>query len=111
MKSTVLNILSRLYASKNKPEGKDLPRETITAYNAARSKPNSTHICHAPFSNMYFNVHGDCAPCWLTFIDPDRYPEKSIRDIWFGEKYQSLRKSLLNYDLTYRCGVCLKNLQ
>jgi molybdenum cofactor biosynthesis enzyme MoaA len=60
---------------------------------------------------MYFNVHGDCAPCWLTFIDPDSYKEKSIREIWFGEKYQTLRKYLLSYDLTHKCNVCLKNLQ
>jgi len=111
MKNIVLKIISSFYSSKNKLEGKDLPRGVITAYNAAREKPASTHICHAPFSNMYFNVHGDCAPCWLTFIDPDKYPEKSIRDIWFGEKYQSLRNHLLANDLTYRCGVCLKNLQ
>src|SRR5690606_2476667 len=72
---------------------------------------NTSYICHAPFSNMYFNVHGDCAPCWLTFIEPDSYPQKSIREIWFGEKYQSLRKNLLAYNLTDKCNVCLKNLQ
>src|ERR1035437_423319 len=71
--------------------GPSLSAGTINAYNASREKLNTDHICHAPFSNMYFNVHGDCAPCWLTFIDPDSYREKSIRDIWFGEKYQTLR--------------------
>lgn len=111
MKSAVYNLLSKLYSAKNNASGPELPGEVITAYNAARSKPNSTHICHAPFSNMYFNVHGDCAPCWLTFIEPDNYPQKSIRDIWFGEKYQSLRNHLLKYDLTHKCNVCLKNLQ
>src|SRR5688572_27730166 len=111
MKSTVYTLLSKLYSAKNNASGPELPVEVITAYNAARSKPNSTHICHAPFSNMYFNVHGDCAPCWLTFIEPDSYPQKSIREIWFGEKYQTLRKRLLENDLTHKCNVCLKNLQ
>ncbi len=110
MKSTVYNILSKLYASGNK-SGPGLSKEMVAAYNAARSKPNSTHICHAPFSNMYFNVHGDCAPCWLTFLEPDNYPAKSIREIWFGEKYQTLRNHLMKYDLTHKCNVCLKNLQ
>jgi MoaA/NifB/PqqE/SkfB family radical SAM enzyme len=91
--------------------GPSLSAETVNAYNASREKLNTDYICHAPFSNMYFNVHGDCAPCWLTFIDPDSYKEKSIRDIWFGEKYQTLRERLRNYDLTFRCSVCLKNLQ
>lgn len=111
MKNKVYSLLSRLYSSKNKSAGPGLSGHVIAEYNAARSKPNSSHICHAPFSNMYFNVHGDCAPCWLTFIEPDSYPQKSIREIWFGEKYQTLRKRLLQYDLTHKCNVCLKNLQ
>ncbi len=110
MKNTVYKLLSQFYSSEKK-SGPGLTSEVVSHYNAARSKPNSTHICHAPFSNMYFNVHGDCAPCWLTFIEPDSYPQKSIRDIWFGEKYQSLRNHLLKYDLTHKCNVCLKNLQ
>ena len=110
MKNVVNKLLGKLISTEAK-SGKDLSKDVVAGYNAARGKLNSTHICHAPFSNMYFNVHGDCAPCWLTFIEPDSYPQKSVRDIWFGEKYQSLRKHLLEYDLTYKCNVCLKNLQ
>lgn len=110
MKNVVNKLLGKLISTEAK-SGKDLSKEVVAEYNAARGKLNSTHICHAPFSNMYFNVHGDCAPCWLTFIEPDSYPQKSVHDIWFGEKYQSLRKHLLEYDLTYKCNVCLKNLQ
>jgi molybdenum cofactor biosynthesis enzyme MoaA len=112
VKEKLLHLVSKAVgAFRNHPSGPELSSDTIIAYNAARSKPNATHICHAPFSNMYFNVHGDCAPCWLTFIEPDSYPKKSIREIWFGEKYQSLRKNLLAYNLTDKCNVCLKNLQ
>jgi MoaA/NifB/PqqE/SkfB family radical SAM enzyme len=111
MKEKIFQILSKMYSTGKNVSGPGLSKEMIVAYNAARSKPNSTHICHAPFSNMYFNVHGDCAPCWLTFIEPDNYPKKSIREIWFGEKYQTLRNHLLKYDLTHKCNVCLKNLQ
>lgn len=103
-------ILGKLLSSKNR-SGPGLSKEMVTAYNVSRGKPNTAHICHAPFSNMYFNVHGDCAPCWLTFIEPDSYPQKSIREIWFGARYQSLRKKLLEYNLTDKCNVCLKNLQ
>jgi MoaA/NifB/PqqE/SkfB family radical SAM enzyme len=99
-----------LHLTKQK-SGPALSADVVNNYNASREKLNTNYICHAPFSNMYFNVHGDCAPCWLTFIDPDSYKEKSIREIWFGEKYQTLRKYLLSYDLTHKCNVCLKNLQ
>lgn len=111
MKNTVYKLISKLHSTVQKKSGPGLTSNMIADYNAARGKPNSTHICHAPFSNMYFNVHGDCAPCWLTFLEPDNYPAKSIRDIWFGEKYQTLRNHLLKYDLTHKCNVCLKNLQ
>ncbi len=111
MKEKVYNLLSNIYSSINKSSGPGLDSEMIAGYNAARSKPGSKHICHAPFSNMYFNVHGDCAPCWLTFLEPDSYPAKSVHDIWFGEKLQTLRTHLKKYDLTHKCNVCLKNLQ
>jgi molybdenum cofactor biosynthesis enzyme MoaA len=111
MKEIAVEILSKTIGFFKNQEGPGLNKSTITSYNAARSKPNASHICYAPFSNMYFNVHGDCAPCWLTFLDPDAYPKKSIKEIWFGEKFQSLRTHLKNYDLTHKCNVCLKNLQ
>lgn len=111
MKEQIVNLLSKINSAARKQSGPGLSAKTVAEYNAARNKPNASHICHAPFSNMYFNVHGDCAPCWLTFLEPDSYPEKSIHEIWFGEKFQTLRDKLKNYDLTHKCNVCLKNLQ
>lgn len=111
MKEKVVELISKTIGIFKNQEGPGLTKSMVTSYNAARNKPNASYICHAPFSNMYFNVHGDCAPCWLTFLDPDSYPQKSIHDIWFGEKFQTLRSHLKNYDLTHKCNVCLKNLQ
>lgn len=111
MKQKSIEILSKTIGWFKKQEGPGLSNSTISAYNAARKKPSSNFICHAPFSNMYFNVHGDCAPCWLTFLEPDHYPKNSIREIWFGEKFQSIRDNLKKFDLTHKCNVCLKNLQ
>jgi molybdenum cofactor biosynthesis enzyme MoaA len=111
MLSQLKQIFFKSLHSTNQKSGPHLPAATINSYNASREKLSTDYICHAPFTNMYFNVHGDCAPCWLTFINPDSYPKKSIREIWFGEKYQSLRQHLLDFDLTHKCNVCLKNLQ
>lgn len=111
MKAKAIDLLSKAVGVINPKKGPGLENKVIAAYNAARGKPNSNTICHAPFSNMYFNVHGDCAPCWLTFLDPDSYPQKSIHDIWFGEKFQAIRNHLKDFDLTHKCNVCLKNLQ
>ncbi|MCF8257353.1 MAG: radical SAM protein [Flavobacteriales bacterium] len=111
MKDKLLNIYSRMSSSLRNQSGPGLPASTVAAYNASRGRPHSRHICHAPFTNMYFNVHGDCSPCWLTFHDPDSYPNRSVHEIWFGERFQKLRERLLHFDLTQKCSVCLKNLQ
>lgn len=48
--------------------------------------------CKAPFTNMYFNVEGNASPCWLTVGSFGKWSEeRSIRDIWFGEKYTKWR--------------------
>ena len=47
------------------------------AYNASRFIREKTHLCHAPFNNMYFNVHGQVAPCWLTLTSEDNIRQKT----------------------------------
>ncbi len=68
-------------------------------------------MCYAPFTNMYFNIHGDAAPCWLGFTLPDSYPEKSIREIWNGESFNEFRQNIKNVNLEQTCGTCLENLK
>lgn len=83
-----------------------LDSEIIAEYNATRNISNRKFICYAPFKNIYFNIQGDAAPCWLTFKDPDSYPEKSIHDIWFGETFAALRNNIKKCDLSGKCSVC-----
>ena len=60
---------------------------------------------------MYFNVHGEVGPCWLNLTNMGKYPENTIREIWFGERFSKLRKAVKNEDLAYRCGTCMKNMK
>jgi molybdenum cofactor biosynthesis enzyme MoaA len=69
------------------------------------------YICNAPFTNMYFNIHGDAAPCWLGFINPDSYPDKSIQEIWTGNRFEEFRKNIKNNNLEITCSTCLQNLK
>lgn len=70
------------------------------------------YLCHAPFNNMYFNSVGDIANCWLTFDDPEKYDgTRSIREIWFGEKYSRLRQAIREYDLDFKCKTCKHHLE
>ena len=88
-----------------------LKRELITAYNDSRYNKDRDLLCRAPFSNIYFNVIGQAAACWLTFANAPRYPEKSLHDIWFGEYFEGLRNCIREADLTSRCGVCEQNIK
>lgn len=63
-------------------------------------------ICQAPFNSMYFNVFGEVGPCWLNLVGMGKYPEQSIRDIWFGEAFSTLRKELSNRNMAYKCNTC-----
>lgn len=65
--------------------------------------------CKAPFNNMYFNVTGSVAPCWLSIGHIENWNEnKNINDIWFGDKFNKLRNSL-SKDIFLeetKCSVC-----
>jgi len=87
-------------------EGK-LPGEIYESYYQSRTISQKKYLCHAPFNNMYFNSVGDIANCWLTFDNPEKYSEdRTLKEIWFGEKFTSLRNNIKNFDLGNRCKTC-----
>jgi len=88
-----------------------LDKKNLREYNATRGLFHRKYLCYAPFSNMYFNIHGDAAPCWLGFIKPDNYPKKNIKDIWLGAHFQKYRNNIIKKDLNETCAVCLSNLK
>lgn len=68
-------------------------------------------ICKAPVNNMYFTVFGTVAPCWLTVGAIDKWsPERSIKDIWFGEHYQKIRDNIANDIFLGKCSECKKDI-
>lgn len=67
-------------------------------------------VCQAPFNSMYFNVFGEVGPCWLNLGGMGRYPENTIREIWFGEEFEQLREAIENKNLSYKCKTCLANI-
>lgn len=94
-----------------KPEDKSVPEE-FRAYYRSREIAQKKYLCHAPFNNMYFNSLGDVANCWLTFDDPEHYDgTRSIREIWFGEKFTRLRSAIKQYDLDFKCKTCKHHLE
>ena len=67
--------------------------------------------CIAPFNNMYFAVRGQVSPCWLSSGFLDKWSkEKSVRDIWFGEKFRQYRDNLKNNVFEDQCKLCKSDI-
>jgi molybdenum cofactor biosynthesis enzyme MoaA len=81
----------------------------LKKYNKTRSASNRELFCYAPFKNIYFNINGDAAPCWQSFINPDSYPSKSISQIWNGGNFEEIRRGIKEFDLSKKCAVCYDN--
>lgn len=80
-------------------------------YDKYRSLKEKKQICHAPFVNMYFNSWGSVGACWLTLDKAPKYPEKSLKEIWNGEYFQSIRENIKKKNLDKHCSVCKKRIE
>lgn len=89
---------------------KSITQEILKAYNSTRYTNDLSNLCHAPFNNMYFNIHGQAAACWNTFWGAPTWPENSIHDIWFGDYFNKLRENIQKLNLSEQCYVCEGNI-
>jgi len=95
-----------------------LSQEQVLKYNTKRSDfdkhrvVNTLSPCLAPFNNMYFTTEGRVAPCWLLVGYLDTWStQKSIKDIWFGEKFSKYRDNLKNGIFENECRVCKQKIE
>ena len=95
-----------------------LTTEQIEIYNQQRKQfdvsreINTISPCVAPYNNMYFTTEGNVAPCWLLVGHLDKWgPTRSIKDIWFGEKFTEYRKNLANGIFNSECRVCKQKIE
>jgi radical SAM protein with 4Fe4S-binding SPASM domain len=67
--------------------------------------------CNAPFNNMYITLRGDVAPCWKLPGLCDKWSkDRSLMDIWKGEKFQTYRDALKQNKFLNRCQECKKEI-
>lgn len=86
--------------------------EIITKYNNSRSRTYKGIICHAPFVNLNFEQNGNVRSCcYNTSHVLGKWPEKSVIDIWEGEKSKELRNYILQQNLGGGCEECGKMIQ
>ncbi len=65
------------------------------------------HFCYAPYTSMFFSLHGKMAPCYATYGDnSDVYGASSIRDSWFRGGFEKIRNEHRHCDFGSNCGFC-----
>lgn len=84
-----------------------LETELINEFNLHRTCGTRDLLCYVPFRMMYFAFNGDIISCCHNRKNIlGKYPEQSIKSIWFGKKINKLRKFIRANDLDYGCAVC-----
>lgn len=83
-------------------------RRALATYQRYRATPHRESVCNAPFTNLYFSVDGNVAPCWLHWPYPPATwgPERSLLDLWRGPELEHLRTELKAGRFPGRCSEC-----
>ena len=88
-----------------------IDKETITAYNQTRETKDKTLLCHAPFTSVNFQQNGNAnACCYNRSHVLGAFPAQTIKEIWFGEKADELRRYIRNNNLEGGCQMCHQQL-
>jgi radical SAM protein with 4Fe4S-binding SPASM domain len=81
--------------------------ETIRNYNNNRTLGPQKRICNAPFKNMYLNANGNITACCMNNVDIfGNIKNTNLKKAWNGEKANSLRNKIDNFDLSGGCSIC-----
>ncbi|MFB6088231.1 MAG: radical SAM/SPASM domain-containing protein, partial [Candidatus Aenigmatarchaeota archaeon] len=61
--------------------------------------------CYYPWYNISIFSDGRIAPCFL-FHESDSVKNKSLKEVWYGDFFEKIRKRFLNNDLKSVCKNC-----
>jgi MoaA/NifB/PqqE/SkfB family radical SAM enzyme len=62
--------------------------------------------CYYPWYNISIFSNGITQPCFIPRDKGENILEKSLREIWYGEFFESFRKSLIKNKLSKDCSRC-----
>lgn len=66
--------------------------------------------CFEPWFHIYLETDGNVRPCCVTSGLGENINNKSLKDIWFGDKFSSFRDAIANKDYPLSCNQCNANL-
>ena len=109
----MVKILNKIF---NKNKYKAIDKEIIRKFNTNRDdeqnkiiktiKKNNMLLCYAPFNNIFFNSQGQITACCRSSYIFDKFPEKKLKDIWFGSEFSKLRDPIKHDSLSVACQTC-----
>lgn len=89
-----------------------IAREKMIAYNKVRYHGAKKLLCYNPFVNIFFNVKGHAIACCRSHDTIlGKYPDQSIKEIWFGEQFEKMREHMRHNDLNMGCDYCKMQLK
>lgn len=84
-----------------------LTKDQIERFNSTREQSVTDHLCHAPYSSLYFNHKGDVSVCcWNHAFPIGKYGDIPLKDLWNGQSIELLRGKVDAGDLSYGCSKC-----
>lgn len=84
----------------------------LQTYKQKHRKIASPVFCHAPFTSMNLQQNGDVLVCcYNRDYVLGKFPEQSLKEIWFGEKANELRKQFLKDNIHEGCHLCMDQLE
>jgi len=84
----------------------------LASLSIADPEPRSLSMCAAPFVAMEFDQFGDVQACCANALYPlGNVRDMTVREIWEGERAQTLRAAVQRNDMNYGCGVCRHRLE
>lgn len=77
-------------------------------YNKLRSKENRTYFCLAPFVAMRLNCNNAIQACCHQ-SESVLINNRTLKETWFGEEMQEMRKDMYKFKIPKSCGFCASN--
>lgn len=93
------------------PETNSLDNYTVELFNKNRASGPKPTLCYAPYSNMFFDLFGKVHVCCISWKCSEFIKNKNIKEIWEGDKFNTLRNRISNNDLSYACDICNSHLK
>jgi MoaA/NifB/PqqE/SkfB family radical SAM enzyme len=84
-----------------------ISRTKMIEYNKVRIHGAKPIFCYNPYLNIFFNINGNAIACCRSHENIlGKYPEQSIKEIWFGKLYSKMREHMSYNDLNMGCDYC-----